>query len=205
MPRLVSDESLLLGQWVDAPNVVGLVRLFLSGASGVLDAVEALDGVRLVGSGEGVWLDAIGGRLGLARPFVPRPEADVRFGFDDAGVGFDRAAFRGRASNDQLFPLGDVPFRRLLTARGITLLGDGSLMVLRRAVLAVDPDATVVDGRDMTVTVTTRQEELLTVANETGCLPRPAGVNLVFVQRTSFPLAWEDDRLVWGTGRLVWP
>ena len=63
---------------------------------------------RRIETAEGVWLDAIGLRLGVARPSTTEGATDPRFGFDDAGEPFDIAPFtQGTPCQPPVSPLGD--------------------------------------------------------------------------------------------------
>ena len=86
-----------------------------------------------IDTAEGVWLDYLGTRLGLKRPATTDPALDDRFGFDMAGLGFDQAPFRGDAANDAVYPLPDAVYRKLLRARAILLLGDGTIQTFSQS------------------------------------------------------------------------
>ena len=114
--------SLLIGQWLSSPRLMGVVtdalQPILDGAdTSTADIERMLD----IDEAEGVWLDYIGVRLGIRRPATTDPAQDERFGFDDAGQPFDQALFRGFAENDAVYPLPDVVWRRFVKAR----VGDG--------------------------------------------------------------------------------
>ena len=136
--------------------------------------------MQAVDDAEGVWLDYLGARVGVDRPATSNPAADLRFGFDDAGRGFDQVPFRGAAASDAVFPLHDATYRAFVKARGILVLGDGTIQTFVQAIHQIDPDATVVDNRDMTVTVTTTLQEDIELADEIEALPRTAGVRIIY-------------------------
>ena len=110
----------------------------------------------------------------------PIPSLDTRWGFDLAGAGFDQYPFRGDAANDAVYPLPDAIYRRFVKARGLTVLSDGTFATYVKAVRFIDPNATVVDNRDMTVTVTTALQSLMELADASGVLPRTAGVMVIY-------------------------
>ena len=122
----------------------------------------------------------------------------MRFGFDAAGVGFDQQPFRGSTANDAVYPLPDVLYRRLILARATLIYGAGTLPDLVTAIEHLDPDAVVVDNRNMTVTVHTGQQALIELGDTIGALPRPAGVRLIYAA----PLAADAD-LVWGADTII--
>ena len=79
-------------------------------------------------------------------------------GFDMAGSPFDQAPFRGDVANDALYPLPDALYRRLVKARAIMVLGDGTIYTFSRAVREIDESAAVQDQRNMTVRVTSNRQ-----------------------------------------------
>ena len=172
--------DVLLGQWRAVPRfraVVGLVQAIRDEGLAALDRLQLmLD----VDEAEGVWLDYLGVRLGIRRPSTTDPTQDPRFGFDAAGVGFGQKPFRGSLASDLIFPLPDAVYRGFVKARAVTVLGNGTLQTFTRAVRHIDRNATVVDGRDMTVAVTSAVHELLELADSIGALPRTAGVRVTY-------------------------
>ena len=96
------------------------------------------------------------------------------------GAGFDQHPFRGDAANDAVYPLPDAIYRRFVKARAVTVLSDGTFATYVKAVRLIDPNATVVDNRDMSVTVTTALQSLVELADGIGALPRTAGVMVIY-------------------------
>ena len=185
--RLTDLGALLLGQWQSSPRIRGL----MVDAVGKIrdDAVRAAD--RFVemldlDNAGGVWLDLIGKRIGLRRPSTTNPAADVRFGYDMAGVGFDQQPFRGVPSSDAVFPLPDAVYRSLLKARVVALVGDGTIHMLDLAIKQIDPTATTQDLRNMQVRVVTSMRSTIELADELDALPRTAGVELLYRDRGRF-------------------
>ena len=174
-------RAILIQQWQNSPRIRGIVTDVITTARDeMMTALERVDVMRNVVTAEGIWLDYIGERLGLPRPSTADPALDRRFGFATAGEPFDVKPFRGAAANDALFPLPDVLYRRLVRARLVTVYGDGTFATFVRALGEVDSDATATDNRDMTVSIVTNSEDLVTLADELGALPRTAGVGLVY-------------------------
>ena len=184
---LEASNDLLVGYWAGSPRLRGSIDAMLDPLrDDVLPALDRLRLMRSIDDAEGVWLDYLGVRYGLRRPSTTDPAQDDRFGFDDAGAGFDQHPFAGDAANDSVYPLPDALYRCLVRARAILDLGDGTVQTFGRAVRAIDPSATVLDNRDMTIRVLTNNEPLLTLADEIGALPRTAGVQLVYAARDAF-------------------
>ena len=184
---LEARSELVIGQWVDSPKL----RSAIDAPVGALeeDVLPAFDAVQLmheIDAAEGVWLDYLGGRVGLRRPYTTDPAQDERFGFDEAGVGFDNAPFRGDAANDAVYSLSDSLFRRLVKARAQLVLGDGTFQTFAKAVMIIDDTAQLRDLRDMTVRISTSNRRLLELADSAGALPRNAGVRIRYVERGKF-------------------
>ena len=184
--KLRASSDLLVGQWAHSPHVVAIVDAYVQQAQQIRDSVDGLAIGRTLDRAKGVWLDWIGDRAGLRRPYTTSPAFDPRWGFDDAGKGFDQVPFRGDTSNDATFPLPDATYLRLLKARMVTIRSDGTFRSLERALLFVDPGASVQDSRNMSVRVVTSQRSLIALADRVGAIPRPAGVDLVFADRGRF-------------------
>ena len=173
--------DLMLDQWRETTRLRGIVTDIIQPIQDdALAAAARLELMQDVDEAVGVWLDRIGKKVGIIRPEITDPALDPRFGFDQAGRGFDQVPFRGAMANDAVFPMPDSVFRRLVKARAITVLGDGTAQTFRQAVLQVDPGATVVDNRNMTLTVTTTQQAILEVADSIGAMPRTAGVDVIY-------------------------
>ena len=113
---------------------------------------------------------------------------DERFGFEGPtqSRGFDLQPFAGDEANAAVYPLPDGPYRRLIEARAILVLGDGTFPTFARAIQAIDQGATVTDNRDMTVRVVSSSRPLLELADQVGALPRSAGVSIDYRDRARF-------------------
>ena len=169
-------SNILIGQWVASPRLTGIVAIIQRIMDDAVDAADRIQLMQDIDEAEGVWLDYIGVRLGIRRPSVSDPSMDDRFGFNDAGVGFNQDPFRGAAVNDAVYPLPDSIYRRLVKARAVTVLGDGSIETFGKAVRAVDANARVHDYRNMSVLIVTSQRSFMELADSIGALPRTAGV-----------------------------
>lgn len=184
---LEATSELVIGQWQLSPRLRAIIDTELAILNDdVVTALERLKLMQRIETAEGVWLDYLGVRLGIRRPVTSDPAQDDRFGFDMAGEGFDQAPFRGVSENDAVYPLPDVIFRKLLRARAILVLGDGTCQTFSRAVRAIDDGASVQDRRDMTVRVVTSMRRFLELADECGALPRSAGVMIEYADRGRF-------------------
>ena len=199
--------ALLIDQWSDKPNLRAIIQIWLDiNKNHILDAIDDLKEMADVDTAEGVWLDYIGIRLGVNRPSVDSAttlteEAILAFGFSSldgsmkSGVGFGQAPFDfSKASTSQSFlddrtQLGDQSYRKLVKSRGWYVRSTGTLFFLRRSVQEIDPMGSVLDNRDMTVSIMTSLAELMRIAIEVECLPLPAAVKPLIVDtaRPSIP------------------
>ena len=185
--QIQSSSDLVIGQWESSTILRGLVDIYKDAMQDeAVVAVEAVTDMRLIEKAEGVHLDWVGRKLGLARPSTTDPAQDTRFGFDEAGVAFDQRPFFGDQENAAVFPLPDATYRRMLRARAIALLSDGTMAALIRSIHAIDPGAVVSDQRDMTIRVVTSSQRQLELADEIGALARNSGVNIRYVDPDRF-------------------
>ena len=186
-PNVATDlPSVLIGQWRASPKIRAVIDIITNDRDTALAALDYIRKMGNVNTAEGIWLDILAARVGIQRPATTDPAADERFGFDQAGTGFDQAPYRGVAANDAVYPLPDALFRRLVRSRIVLLLGDGTLATFTRAVREIDPSATVQDLRDMTVRVVTSNRALIEIADTADALPRTAGVRVRYADRGRF-------------------
>ena len=177
--KISTTVDLMIGQWRGSPALLALLQSFLDGVRSDLDEASLrFELMQKVDTAEGVFLDYIAERIGIKRPFVTDNALDPRFGFDDAGEGFDNVPYKGEGVNDAVFPMGDAVFRKLLKARIVLLFADGSYESFRQAVHMIDPSANVQDMMNMKARVVTNFRDQFEAADKAGALPRPAGVAL---------------------------
>jgi len=189
MEHIQASSDLVIGQWVDSPRLRAAIDAPVNAINDdVVTALSELDLQRSLDTATGIWLDFIGVRLGLRRPATSEPSADSRFGFKGPtqSKGFDLAPFKGVEANDDVFPLPDELYRRFIKARAVLVLGDGSFQKFVKAVKIIEPGASVVDTRKMTIKIATDDRETIMLADEIGAIPRSAGVLIQFVERGAF-------------------
>ena len=179
--KIEATADLLIGQWKEAATLNRVVEIFLEVVQEeIVDAVNRLQLMGVIETAEGVWLDYIGERLGIIRPWI-LITTDERFGFDDAGVGFDQARFADAISAlEPRAPIGDMLFRQILKARRRLMRTGGGIGDYEAAIQELDSAASVVDNHDMTVTVTTTQQGNIEIAERVGAIVLPAGVGRTF-------------------------
>ena len=176
-----ASAELFISQWKTAPNLRALLKIWLD----VLDEeitqpLEELERMRSLDTAMGIYLDYLGERLGVQRPFIlSSAETLARFNTQDAG--FEHGRFSALAALESREPLNDETYRSFLKARAEydEWSGAATLDMMTRAVQHIDAAATVTDNYDMTFTVTTSEDAIMQLADDVGALPHPAGVALV--------------------------
>ena len=134
----------------------------------------------------GVFLDYLGLRVGYTRPTIL--DADVEyFGFNGGdGLGFDQAPmFSLHEVLQARTPVGDEWYRGMLKGRARGLLSDGSIRDLDKVLdVLFDGDSYYVDNLDSTIEakVTDSRSMYVDVVEETGLMPKPAGVGLTVTE-----------------------
>ena len=153
------------------------------------DAIAARDAIQLmqhIDHAVGVWLDYLGTRLGIERPATTDPAQDDRFGFDMAGSPFDQAPFRGDVANDAVYPLPDALYRRLVKARAIMVLGDGTIYTFSRAVREIDEKRGGSGPAQHDRAGGNISAQAAGIGRHIGALPRTAGVLIIYADRGRF-------------------
>ena len=168
--------SQLVAQWQGKPRMAAVLGVWLD----VLDEEITQPRKRLLAmlnpnTAEGVWLDKLGERIGLQRPWTPSSLFDE---FTLGEHGWDEAPWGRLETLEARTPVSDGEYRSIVLAGAHEVACNGTLACQLRAMKLLDPDATIVDNHDMTVTLTIR-DGILLLANRAGLLIGPAGVRYV--------------------------
>lgn len=184
--KLQTTADLLITQWRDKPKIRALVQIWLDVLQEEIgDPLAQIREYLSIDGAEGVWLDHVGERLGVRRPWADSTAVGT-WGFDAAGTGFDQGPIEGLEPLEVQAPTGDDLYRRILKARAITLVSSGTLEEMRRAVKLIDPGGIAVDVQDMSFRVTTSCPTEVRLADQLGALPHPAGVRMEVVAGGAF-------------------
>ena len=176
-----ASTDLLISQWRFADNLRTIIQIHLDVKQEYLiGPLERTRELLQIDEADGVWLDWIGARLGLPRPWAIGL-LDDRWGFDNAGTPFDQGRLSNLPDIEARSPIADLLYRNLLKARSVALLSHGDVGSFRDAVEYIDADAVVVDGHDMSFTVTTARRDALELAGRVEAIPRPAGVTMTII------------------------
>jgi hypothetical protein len=138
----------------------------------------------------GYGLDRLGRVVGVSR-VLHLPSTGVYFGFDQASDAepFDQAPFySGAAQLTTNYNLGDDAYRKLILAKALANISDGSIPSINQILMNLFSDygdCYVTDGGDMTMTYTfgsTLSAVDFAIVAQSGVLPKPCGVAATIVQ-----------------------
>ena len=182
-PDVRERSSLLIGQYEGAVNLRALL-------SGVLGLYQDQFMAPLFSLGEladlflsyGDWLDFIGERLGLSRPYILGTSVRY-FGFGsdtDRGTWDEVPLYDLEQALDDLRPLDDDRYRSLLRGRGLSLRLGTSVPDIEAVAAAVFTfGGYVVDSAGaLTLYVEDDRDDMAELAGNAGVVPRPAGIPL---------------------------
>jgi hypothetical protein len=136
----------------------------------------------------GYGLDVVG-RIVNASRTISIPGGVSYFGWNQAGaLGWGQGPFYSGQTLSTNYNLGDPDYRRLIFAKMMTNICDGSIPAINKILLALFPNrgaCYVTDGGDMTMTYTfnfTLSPVDLAIIEQEGVLPTPTGVVATVVQ-----------------------
>lgn len=196
-----ASADLTIAQWRQSPNLRGIIEIWLGVVRDEIEsAIPRIESMGRVDEAQGVWLDYLGERMGLNRPYARHADTSAEFGFDDAGIGFDQARVSNIESLEPRPPIGDALYRRLIKARAAYDVAPGTLSGYRAAMQFIDPNAIVTDNHDMTFRVATARADDVRLADTVGALPRPVGVRMVV--QTTGKFGYDDAGVGFGQGGL---
>ena len=180
MPYEASSD-LLISIWRDDAVVRTAMEIWLNVLREEIDEPGTqLQTMSTVETAEGVWLDYIGQRYGITRPEDLIAADSRRFGFDNAGLGFDQARFADLAQFERIEPVPDSVYRPIIQARAIAITSNADANSMEIALGYLYPEGTVTDNHDRTFTITVPQNRrLLDLALSRRALPVPAGIEIV--------------------------
>lgn len=142
-----------------------------------------------IDTAQGYGLDVWGRIVGVSR-VIQLPGSEPYFGFDEAtdAYTFNEGIFYRGADLTTNFELSDTAYRRLILAKALANICDGSIPAINQILINLFSDygnCYVTDGGDMTMTYTfgaSLSPVDFAIVAQTGVLPRPAGVSVSIVQ-----------------------
>lgn len=180
----------IISQYANSAILTQLITNFFEYIDQTINVDDFFDDIFNIDTAVGYGLDVWGRILGISR-VLAIPATETFFGFDEAGdpvrVGFNQAPFFGGGATTNNFSLSDTAFRTLLFAKALANISDGSIASINQLLLNLFPNrgnCYVTDGLDMTMTYTFvfhLSSVELTIVQNSGVLPRPAGVSTTVV------------------------
>lgn len=179
----------IISQYANSPVLCALITSF----SEMIDPTAKIDDFfRLVfdlNTAQGYGLDVWGRIVGVSR-VLNLPVAGEYLGFSQASDAepFGQAPFFNRQTLTTNFALSDTAFRRLIFAKALANISDGSIPSINRILTLLFGqygNCYVTDGGDMTMTFTFGSDLApvdLAIVSQSGILPRPVGVSSTIVQ-----------------------
>lgn len=179
----------IISQYANSPVLCALITSF----SEMIDPTAKIDDFfRLVfdlNTAQGYGLDVWGRIVGVSR-VLNLPVAGEYLGFSQASDAepFGQAPFFNRQTLTTNFALSDTAFRRLIFAKALANISDGSIPSINRILTLLFGqygNCYVTDGGDMTMTFTFGSDLApvdLAIVSQSGILPKPVGVSSTIVQ-----------------------
>lgn len=176
-----------LSQYANSPTLMALVDDFGEWIDPTTFFDDFFDFIWNIDTAQGFGLDIWGRIVGVNRVF---PIADVAyFGFEESttSLGFGQGVFWSGSPITTNFALSDDAYRRLILAKAMSNIIDGSMPAINQLLRNMFPgrgNAYVVDNADMTMKYKFEFALTpvdLTIVVNSGVLPHPAGV-AVFVE-----------------------
>lgn len=178
----------IISQYANSTALTSIIESFFDAMDQTANIDSYFDNIWNVLTAQGYGLDVWGRIVGVTR-IVPVPNTITYLGFEEAssagvfGVGI---FFSGLPLTNN-FILSDDGFRLLILAKALANISDGSIKSINSMLLTLFPNrgnAYVTDGLDMTMTYTfafSLSAIELSIVQNSGVLPRPAGVSVSVV------------------------
>jgi hypothetical protein len=179
----------VISQYANSPILLKLIE----NLTGYIDPTSNLDAfykyIWNVDTAQGIGLDIWGRIVGVSR-VLRLPGSEKYFGFSEATdmYPFNEGIFFGGGTLTNNFALSDNAYRRLILAKALANICDGSIRAINQILINLFSDygnCYVTDGNDMTMTYTfggSLSVVDFAIVSQSGVLPRPAGVSVTIVQ-----------------------
>lgn len=186
-PPLYPYAQTVISQYANSPILLQLIDNMAQYIDPTARLNEFFALVWDIDTAQGWGLDVWGRILGVGRILqVPIGEY-LGFVQQDEAETFDHGPFYGGGTTTANFPLSDNLYRRLLLAKALANITDGSIPSINQILINLFPgygNCYVIDNLDMTMVY--RFTGILsdtdsTIAVQSGVLPKPAGVSATVV------------------------
>lgn len=180
----------VISQYANSPVLLSLLENLCGYIDPTKNVEDFFNFVFNVDTAVGQGLDVWGRIVGVSR-ILRLPDGSDYFGFSEAAPSahsFGEAPFYGGGTLTQNFALSDGAYRRLILAKALANICDGSIPAINQILINLFGDygnCYVTDGQDMTMTYTfgsTLSPVDFAIVSQSGVLPRPVGVSATIVQ-----------------------
>ncbi len=178
----------VISQYANSPIILQLVENFGAYFDPTANMNAFFNLVWNVDTAQGYGLDVWGRIVGVDR--VLHVSVGGFLGWEEAtdAETFGTGVFYAGADSTSNFALSDSAYRRLILAKALANITDGSIPSINQILIDLFPDYAnqyVTDGGDMTMTYTftgTLSPVDLAIIGNSGVLPKPVGVSVTVVQ-----------------------
>lgn len=179
----------VISQYANSPTLLQLIENMDGYLGQTRNFDEFFDLIWNVDTAQGYGLDVWGRIVGVGR--ILEVNAGEYFDFQESGVdgrSFNEAPFYIGAPLTSNYALTDTAYRRLILAKALANICDGSIPAINQILLNLFPnrgDCYVMDGQDMTMVyafafVLSPVESA--IVTKSGVLPTPTGVSYTVAQ-----------------------
>ena len=179
----------VISQYANSPILLRLLENMSENIDPNADLNDFFNLIWNVDTAQGYGLD-VWGRIVAVGRIVTLTTVTASFGFEEAGdeLPFNQGTFQGGTTLTQSFFLSDTPYRRLILAKALANICDGSTKAINQILINLFSNygnCYVVDLGGMAMqlhfSATLSPVDLATIQS-TGVIPKPAGVTLTIVQ-----------------------
>lgn len=176
----------IISQYSNSPVLRGMILSFAECVDPTKNLDSFYDLVWNVDTAQGYGLDVWGRIVGVSR--VLQVLADDFFGFEEGdGQPFNQGTFFTGSGLTDNYALSDDAYRTLILTKALANISDGSVKSINKILSSLFPgagNAYATDEHDMTMTYTfdfTLTPVQRAIVEQSGALPRPAGVSATVV------------------------
>jgi hypothetical protein len=205
-------DQTIISQYNQSPSLTLLIEAFNQWVDPAANIDDFYNLVWNIDTAVGYGLDVWGRILGVGR--VVAVASTKYWGYAEAtSVSADPYGqspfYSGQKLTDNVF-LDDEGFRTLLLAKAASNICNGSIEGINAILLMLYPgrgNVYVVDGRDMTMQYKFEFQMTpleVSIAQASGVLPKPAGVQATVVQEIHTSSVWDTGNTSWDSRHSAW-
>lgn len=179
----------VISQYANSPVLLELLQNFADYIDPTANLEDFFTAVLSVDTATGYGLDVWGRIVGVSR-ILQIPIVGAYFGFSASldAHSLNESPFYNGAALTQNYALSDGAYRRLILAKALANICDGSIPAINQILVNLFSqygNCYVTDGGDMTMTYTfgdALSPVDFAIVSQSGVLPRPAGVSATIIQ-----------------------